>query len=153
MKEEDQKKLIEILTNDNDITLYFVKQKGFETLIDSLSFNTLAIDILNVLLDHKEKLREEFQKVGGFMALIDFLYEKSKDPEKTEPLANEIIHSICEIIEAGSMNDFVRGELSSQKKIRDLFIIVITHMEIGTENLTILSSLVSFSGNLCYGQG
>ena len=60
------------------------------------------------------------------------------------------MHQILEILEEGSMNEFVRENLAEKKKIKDLFLIVIRSININ-ENKKLVSSLISFASNLCYG--
>lgn len=62
------------------------------------------------------------------------------------------MHLILEILEAGSMNEAVRLHLSERKKIKDLFLVVIKSVNI-KENRRLLSSLIQFVSNLCYGTG
>ena len=50
------------------------------------------------------------------------------------------------------MNEAVRGNLSDKKKIKDLFLVVVNSIEIG-KNKKLISSLVMFLSNLCYGTG
>jgi hypothetical protein len=50
------------------------------------------------------------------------------------------------------MNEFVRLGLSEKKKIKDLFLVVIRSIE-ARENRRLLSSLIQFVSNLCYGTG
>ena len=59
---------------------------------------------------------------------------------------------ILYILETGSMNESVRNNLSDKKKIKDLFLVVIRSIEIA-KNKELISSLVQFFSNLCYGQG
>lgn len=59
---------------------------------------------------------------------------------------------ILNILETGSMNESVRSNLSDKKKIKDLFLVVIKSIEIA-RNKELISSLVQFCSNLCYGQG
>ena len=60
--------------------------------------------------------------------------------------------TVLEILETGSMNEGVRGNLSEKKKIKDLFLVVINSIEI-SKNKKLISSLVQFFSNLCYGTG
>jgi hypothetical protein len=46
----------------------------------------------------------------------------------------------------------VRGNLSDKKKIKDLFLVVIRSVEIN-KNKVLISSLIQFISNLCYGTG
>lgn len=50
------------------------------------------------------------------------------------------------------MNEYVRLGLSEKKKIKDLFLVVIRSIE-AKENRRLLSSLIQFVSNLCYGNG
>mmetsp|Transcript_10000 Transcript_10000/g.15148 ORF Transcript_10000/g.15148 Transcript_10000/m.15148 type:complete len:388 (-) Transcript_10000:91-1254(-) len=59
---------------------------------------------------------------------------------------------VLQILETGSMNEAVRLNLSDKKKIKDLFLVVIRSIEI-PKNKTLISSLIQFISNLCYGQG
>ena len=59
---------------------------------------------------------------------------------------------LLQILEAGSMNEEVRQNLSEKKKIKDLFLVVIRSIEI-SRNKMLIASLLSFISNLCYGRG
>ena len=48
------------------------------------------------------------------------------------------------------MNEFVRDGLSEKKKIKDLFLVVLKSVD-GNSNKKLLSCLISFTSNLCYG--
>jgi hypothetical protein len=50
------------------------------------------------------------------------------------------------------MNEVVRVNLSEKKKIKDLFLVVFKSIE-AKENRKLLSSLIQFVSNLCYGTG
>jgi hypothetical protein len=50
------------------------------------------------------------------------------------------------------MNEFVRLNLSEKKKIKDLFLVVFKSIE-ARENRRVLSSLIQFVSNLCFGNG
>jgi len=50
------------------------------------------------------------------------------------------------------MNEQVRANLSDKKKIKDLFLVVIRSIEIA-KNKELISSLITFFSNLCYGTG
>ncbi len=50
------------------------------------------------------------------------------------------------------MIEFVREGLSEKKKIKDLFLVVIRSVDI-EKNRKLLSSLIQFASNLCYGTG
>ena len=62
------------------------------------------------------------------------------------------IHLILEILENGSMAEPVRMNLSEKKKVKDLFLVVIRSINID-ENREVVSSLIQFASNLCYGTG
>lgn len=59
---------------------------------------------------------------------------------------------ILQILETGSLNEAVRGNLSDKKKIKDLFLVVVRSIEINS-NKILISSLLQFISNLCYGSG
>ena len=59
---------------------------------------------------------------------------------------------ILQILESGSLNETVRSNLSDKKKIKDLFLVVIRSIDIPS-NKMLVSSLVQFISNLCYGTG
>lgn len=72
--------------------------------------------------------------------MINFLYGQNKDTEsKIIDSANILV--ILEILEGGSMNEFVRESLSEKKKIKDLFLVVIKSIDIN-ENRKLISSLI-----------
>ena len=50
------------------------------------------------------------------------------------------------------MDEEVRKDLSEKKKIKDLFLVVINSINI-KENRQLVSQLISFASNLCYGAG
>lgn len=50
------------------------------------------------------------------------------------------------------MNESVRSNLSDKKKIKDLFLVVVKSIEV-SKNKVLISSLVQFFSNLCYGTG
>lgn len=50
------------------------------------------------------------------------------------------------------MDETVRATLSEMTKIKDLFLIVIRSVEI-KQNMKLISSLIQFVSNLCYGTG
>ena len=50
------------------------------------------------------------------------------------------------------MNEAVRANLSDKKKIKDLFLVVVRSIEIA-KNKQLVSSLIQFFSNLCYGTG
>jgi len=50
------------------------------------------------------------------------------------------------------MHEEVRSDLSEKKKIKDLFLVVLNSINI-KENRQLVSQLISFASNLCYGAG
>lgn len=60
--------------------------------------------------------------------------------------------TILQILEAGSLNEQVRHNLSDKKKIKDLFLVVIRSVDI-PKNKALVSSLIQFVANLCHGSG
>lgn len=50
------------------------------------------------------------------------------------------------------MNEVVRSNLSEMSKIKDLFLIVIRAIDVA-DNMKLVSSLIQFVSNLCYGTG
>lgn len=83
--------------------------------------------------------------------MIDFLNKKNKNVEG-KTLEGAVIHQILEILETASLNEFVRENLAEKKKIKDLFLVVIRSIAIN-ENRKLVSSLIQFVSNLCYGGG
>ena len=86
-----------------------------------------------------------------YEALIDFLYRRNiKSDGPTLP--NEHVYSILVLLENASLSEVVRSTLSEMTKIKDLFLIVIRSIEV-LENMKLVSSLIQFISNLCYGTG
>lgn len=83
--------------------------------------------------------------------MIEYLYKNTQNVEE-KTLDSVVIHKVLEILENGSMNEFVRENLSEKKKIKDLFLVVINSINI-EENRKLVSSLIQFVSNLCYGTG
>lgn len=67
-------------------------------------------------------------------------------------MESPVVHRILEILETASLNEFVREHLAEKKKIKDLFLVVIRSIPID-ENRKLVSSLIQFVSNLCYGGG
>ena len=84
-----------------------------------------------------------------YEGLIDFLYKRNVKSEGST-LDNANIHQILVLLENGSLNEVVRGTLSEMNKIKDLFLIVIRSVNM-TETRDLVSSLIQFVSNLCYG--
>ena len=83
--------------------------------------------------------------------MIDFLYRRNiKSDGPTLP--NEHVYSILVLLENASLSEVVRSTLSEMTKIKDLFLIVIRSIEV-LENMKLVSSLIQFISNLCYGTG
>lgn len=83
--------------------------------------------------------------------MIDFLYKRNVKAEGTT-LPNEHVYTILVLLENASLDDVVRSTLSEMSKIKDLFLIVIRAINID-ENMKLVSSLIQFVSNLCYGTG
>jgi hypothetical protein len=130
---------------------YFNAKDGFKVLVDSLYHGCEALKILESLLPKSDKLREDFQRQHLYEGLIDFLYKRNVKAEGPT-LDNESVFSILVLLENASLNDVVRGTLSEKTKIKELFLIVIRSIDI-SENRKMISSLIQFASNLCYGQG
>jgi len=81
--------------------------------------------------------------------LIDFLKASNQNIEG-KILSKADMLTIMQILESGSLNEIVRGNLSDKKKIKDLFLVVIKSIEIA-KNKELISSLIQFFSNLCYG--
>ena len=83
--------------------------------------------------------------------MIDFMQQANQNAEgKTLPL-DEML-TILTVLEAGSLNEQVRHNLSEKKKIKDLFLVVIRSVDI-PKNKALISSLIQFIANLCHGTG
>ena len=152
IKPEEAQKLKEILKKeDQDLVLYFNAKDGFRTLVASLEFNTECLDLLADLIIDNEQLANDFQRNHQYEALIDFMYKKNVNTEGAT-LSADTIHKILTILENGSMNEAVRMNLSEKKKVKDLFLVVIRAIDID-QNRAVVSSLIQFASNLCYGTG
>ena len=110
-----------------------------------------CLSILNSLIIDNDQLRDDFQRAHQYEALIDFMYKKNVNAEGAILEAHHV-HQILEILENGSMAEPVRNNLSEKKKVKDLFLVVIRSIDID-ENRPVVSSLIQFASNLCYGQG
>jgi hypothetical protein len=151
LKEDEAKKLKEILDGSEELVYYMNAKDGFKVLVDSLYHGCEALKIFEVLLPKSNKLREDFQRQHLYEALIDFLYKRNVKAEGPT-LDNGSVYSILVLLENASLNEVVRGTLSEMSKIKDLFLIVIRSIDI-TENRKLVSSLIQFVSNLCYGAG
>lgn len=60
LKEDEGKKLKDILIGNEELVLYFNAKGGFKTLVDSLNHGVVALPILEALLPKNDKLREDF---------------------------------------------------------------------------------------------
>lgn len=67
-------------------------------------------------------------------------------------LDNKVVYETLILLENASMAEVVRSNLSEKKKIKDLFLVVINSINI-SENKKLVSSLIQFVSNLCYGTG
>jgi hypothetical protein len=86
-----------------------------------------------------------------YEALIDFVYKRNVKAEGST-LPNEHVYTILVLLENASLDEVVRGVLSEMSKIKDLFLIVIRSVEIA-QNMKLISSLIQFVSNLCFGTG
>ena len=151
LKADEAKKLLEILQGSEELQIYFNVKNGFKCLVDSLYLGHEGLAILNSVLPKNQKLREDFQRQHLYEGLIDFLYKKNVKAEGST-LPNEHVHTILTLLENASMDETVRGVLSEMSKIKDLFLIVIRSVDV-QENASLVSTLIQFVSNLCYGQG
>ena len=79
------------------------------------------------------------------------MYKKNVNAEGAT-LSADCVHKILAILENGSMSEAVRMNLSEKKKVKDLFLVVIRSINVD-ENREVVSSLIQFASNLCYGTG
>lgn len=78
----------------------------------------------------KEKICEELQRLHGFEAIIEHLYKKSTSGELISKGKLKLIMKMLEVLETGSLNEFVRAELASQHKIPELCASVINGLDV-----------------------
>jgi hypothetical protein len=102
-------------------------------------------------LEKDKKLQTDFQRAHLYEALIDLMQALNQNTEG-KTLAYPDMLQILQILEAGSMNEEVRQNLSDKKKIKDLFLVVIRSIEI-SKNKMLVAALLAFVSNLCYGAG
>jgi len=117
---------------------------------DSFRHNTVGVAVLEKILSLNEKVKEEFQKAKGYEAMIDYLHTRSISPE-TKSLNAQIVSKVFSILEEATLNDYVRGQLSEKKKIKDLFVSVLKALDL-QENTALFGTLISFGSNLCFGK-
>lgn len=86
-----------------------------------------------------------------YEGLIDFLYKRNVKLEGSI-LASVNIQKILTLLENASLDETVRGVLSEKSKIKELFLIVMKSIEV-KENMKLISTLIQFVSNLCYGKG
>lgn len=129
LKKEELTKLTQTLQDEN-MSYYFSVNDGFKVLVDSLYFNTLALPLIESQLEKNLKHQEQFQRDHLYEYLIDFMQNSNQNKEQ-KTLAYSDMLVIMQILEAGSMNESVRSNLSDKKKIKDLFLVVINTIEIG----------------------
>ena len=91
--EDDGDKLIKLLKKSDDLLLYFIKLKGLMVLRDSFSYNNVGFKVLEQILQKNDKVKEEFQKVKGYEAMIDYLHNRSLSPEKVS-LDSDIVYQV-----------------------------------------------------------
>ena len=140
LKSDEAKKLCEILKTSEELTFYFNAKDGFKTLVDSLYYTVDALDLLGEILPTNQKLREDFQRQHLYEGLIDFLYKRNVKLEGSI-LASEHIQKILTLLENASLDETVRGVLSEQKKIKELFLIVMKSIEV-KDNMKLISTLI-----------
>lgn len=145
---EEATKLANVL-GDESMVYYFSVNSGLKVLVDSLYLNTNGLRLVQSLLEKNAKLQEDFQREHLYEALIDFLYFSNQNTEG-KILSYEDMLVILHTLETGSLNELVRSNLSDKKKIKDLFLVVIRSIEISA-NKELVSSLIQFFSNLCYG--
>ena len=126
-------------------------KNGMKVLADSLFFNDHAIVIFQETLPKYAKLREDFQHQKLYEKLIEFLHRRNVNAEENT-LSEEKMLAILTLLEGASMEENTRSDLSEKKKIKDLFLVVIRSIDI-KKNRPIISQLISFASNLCYGTG
>lgn len=151
LKADEAAKLLTILKESEELMYYFNAKDGFKALVDSLNFGCEALIILEALLPEKQKLREDFQRQHLYEGMIDFLYKRNVKADGAT-LPNDHVYAILVLLENASLDEVVRSTLSEMSKIKDLFLIVIRSIEL-KENMKLVSSLIQFVSNLCYGQG
>ena len=83
--------------------------------------------------------------------MIDFMQQANQNAEGKTLSLDEML-TILTVLEAGSLNEQVRHNLSEKKKIKDLFLVVIRSVDI-PKNKALISSLIQFIANLCQGTG
>lgn len=151
LKADEAKKLNGILKSAEELVFYFNAKDGFKTLVDSLYYSVAALEILSEVLPTNQKLREDFQRQHLYEGLIEFLYKRNVKLEGSI-LATEHIKKILTLLENASLDETVRGVLSEKSKIKELFLIVMRSIEV-KENSELISTLIQFISNLCYGKG
>ena len=106
---------------------------------------------MEALLPENQKLTEDFQRQHLYEGMIDFLYKRNVRADGAT-LPNDHVYSILVLLENASLDEVVRSTLSEMSKIKDLFLIVIRSIDV-QENMKLVSSLIQFVSNLCYGTG
>ena len=89
--EDEEEKIVNLVPSSEDIALYFVKIGGLKMLRDSFDHNAQGLKTLVALLAINEKIREEYQKEGGYVKLIDFLVAKSSKGKEQSFLDSEVV--------------------------------------------------------------
>lgn len=134
-----------------DMVYYFNVQEGLRVLVDSLYITPQALALVQELLEKNAKLQDDFQRQHLYEALIDYMQAQNQNAE-AKTLGSADMCIILQILESGSLNEEVRANLSDKKKIKDLFLVVIRSIDIPS-NKMVVSSLIQFISNLCYGTG
>lgn len=136
---------------DEHMVYYFNVNDGMKILVDSLYISTEVLPLIQTLLEKNPKLQDDFQRSHLYEGLIDFMQCMNQNAEGATLDYGDML-LILQILESGSLNETVRGNLSDKKKIKDLFLVVIRSIEI-SKNKVLISSLLQFISNLCYGSG
>jgi len=150
LTKEKSEQLLDTL-KDKDMVYYFNAKEGLKLMVESLYYGPEALPILTILLATDEKMREDFQRQHLYEKLIDFLFNRNQNAEG-KTLDNYVVYETLVLLENASMAEVVRSNLSEKKKIKDLFLVVINSINI-EENRKLVSSLIQFVSNLCYGTG
>lgn len=139
------------MEGDRDLLYYFNVRDGLKTLVASLEFSPYALELLQPALEKDAKLQEDFQKQKLYEGLVDYLHKSNLNAEG-KTLDSDHVQKVLEILETSSLNEVVRESLSEKKKIKDLFLVVIKTVDLALHR-KLVSSLIQFVSNLCYGTG
>ena len=70
---------------------YMSINEGFRVLVDSLYFNTIALSLIERLLEKDKKLQESFQRDHLYEALIDFMQWSNANKEMKTLKSKELV--------------------------------------------------------------